>query len=447
MADFWCEQAWVDGRLRTRVRVSTGADGMISAVAADVDHRGTDIVLRGIVFGGFANVHSHAFHRALRGRTHADSQHGGSFWTWRSAMYAVAASLTPDTYFELARAAYAEMVLAGICAVGEFHYLHHDQHGRCYADPNAMSGALRAAAAEAGIRLTLLDTCYLHGGLTADGYVPLTAAQRRFGDGSADAWRERHALLQGDADTVIGAAIHSNRAVSPDEIPAVVAGAGDGPLHVHLSEQPAENDASLASHGRSPTEVLRDGGALGPQTTAVHATHLTATDVALLGGGGVCLCPTTERDLSDGIGPGRALADAGASLSVGSDSHAIVDLLEEVRAVETHERLASQVRGHFRPAEQVDILTRQGYAALGRPGGGALRVGSTADLVAVRTDSVRTTGAAPEQLIMVATAADVTDVVVGGVHQVRGGEHRLGSVSDLLRRSLGRVWADTEEKI
>lgn len=421
MPDFWCEQAWVEGRVRDRVRVTVGHDGMITSVATDVDHASADTLLRGMVFGGFANVHSHAFHRALRGRTHADIQHGGSFWTWRSQMYAVAESLNPDSYFELARAVYAEMVLTGICAVGEFHYLHHDQQGRRYADPNAMGEALRTAALEAGIRLTLLDTCYLHGGLTAEGYQPLGRQQQRFGDGGVESWRERHSLLQADDNTVIGAAIHSIRAVAPDEIPAVVAGAGDGPLHVHLSEQPAENDACRAVHGRTPTEVLRDVGALGPHTVAVHATHLSAGDVQLLGGGGVCLCPTTERDLADGIGPGRALADAGASLSVGSDSHAVVDLLEEVRGVETHERLATRRRGHFRPEEQVDMLTEQGYTALGRPGGGALRVGSTGDLVALTTESIRTAGAAPEQLIMVAGAADVTDVVVGGVHQVRAG--------------------------
>ena len=166
--------------------------------------------LPGVVLPGLANCHSHAFHRALRGRTHG---RGGTFWTWRDAMYAVAARLDPDSYLDLARATYAEMALSGVTAVGEFHYLHHAPGGARYADPNAMGRALIQAAADAGIRLTLLDTCYLAGGLGPDGHTELGPEQLRFGDGDADAWAARVALL-GDAEHVrIGAAIHSVRAV------------------------------------------------------------------------------------------------------------------------------------------------------------------------------------------------------------------------------------------
>ena len=225
--------------------------------------------LPGVVLPGFANAHSHAFHRALRGRTHGG---GGTFWTWREAMYAVAARLDPDSYRALATAAYAEMASAGVTAVAEFHYVHHGPGGVPYAEPHAMRAALRAAAADAGIRLTLLDTCYLAGGFD----TPLEGPQLRFGDRDVHAWAERAA----GAD---GVAVHSVRAVPRDAL-AVVAKAAEGrPLHVHLSEQPAENAACLARHGLTPTGLLAAEGVLGQATTAVHATHLTDADIALLG--------------------------------------------------------------------------------------------------------------------------------------------------------------------
>ena len=237
----------------------------------------------------------------------APTTRGGTFWTWRERMYAVAARLDPDSYLALARAAFAERALAGVTAVGEFHYLHHGPDGRPYADPNAMGHALAQAAAEAGIRLTLLDTCYL----TADvDGRPVEGVQRRFSDGTADAWAERVAALRDGPGLRIGVAAHSVRAVPRAALPVVDEAAGGRPLHVHLSEQPAENAACLAAHGLTPTGLLAAEGLLGPATTAVHATHLTGADIALLGGSRTtaCLCPTTERDLADGLGPARALA-------------------------------------------------------------------------------------------------------------------------------------------
>ena len=276
------------------------ADGRFASVEAGVEpgdaHR-----LPGVVLPGFANAHSHAFHRALRGRTHDD---GGTFWTWRERMYAVAERLDPDSYLALARATYAEMALAGVTSVGEFHYLHHDRDGARYDDPNVMAEALRQAAADAGIRLTLLDTCYLSAGLAGEKLAPV---QRRFSDGTADAWAERVAELKPADGFAVGAAIHSVRAVPREAIPTVVRAAIHRPLHVHLSEQPAENEACLAAYGRTPTQLLDETGALLPETTAVHATHLTETDIRLLTESvvTVCMCPTTERDLADGVGPAR----------------------------------------------------------------------------------------------------------------------------------------------
>ena len=201
-------------------------------------------------------------------------------------MYRAADRLDPDGYRRLAAAVYAEMALAGITSVGEFHYLHHDVGGVAYADPNAMGQALIAGAADAGVRLTLLDTCYLSSGV--DG-APLAAGpQQRFGDGSGDAWAERVEALHrqvgalGGQQVIVGAALHSVRGVPLEHMPAVVEWAeGHGaPLHVHSSEQTAEIDQCLAVHGATPTALLRDAGVLGPRTTAVHATHLTDEDLS-----------------------------------------------------------------------------------------------------------------------------------------------------------------------
>jgi cytosine/adenosine deaminase-related metal-dependent hydrolase len=211
----------------------------------------------------------------------------------------------------------------------------------------------------------------------------------------------------------------------------------DRPLHVHVSEQPAENEACHAAYGCTPTELLAEAGVLSPRTTAVHATHLSIRDIGLLGAAGavVCLCPTTEADLADGIGPARELVDAGCQLCLGSDQHAVIDLLAEARAVEHGERLRTGRRGRFAPADLGTALTSAGHASLGWPG-------THADLVAVRTDSVRTAGCAPEQILLAATAADVHTVVVGGRVVVEDGRHvRLGDVGRRLQEAIGRLWA------
>ncbi|MBW1601886.1 formimidoylglutamate deiminase [Streptomyces sp. JJ66] len=424
-ATYWAEHAWLDGQVAHGVALEVSG-GHLTAV-----HRETPTappgaeVLRGFTLPGLANAHSHAFHRALRGTVQAGT---GTFWTWREAMYRVAERLTPESYYALARAVYAEMALAGITCVGEFHYLHHAPGGARYADPNAMGQALIAAARDAGLRLTLLDTCYLSAGFGE----PPTRPQQRFSDGSADAWAQRASALSGDATTRVGAAIHSVRAVPAAQLATVTQWAAErrAPLHVHLSEQPAENDACRAAHGRTPTGLLADHGVLGPRTVAVHATHLTDADVTVLGesGTGVCMCPTTERDLADGIGPAAHLARAGSPLSLGSDSHAVIDLLEEARALELDERLRTRTRGHWTAAGLLRAATGDGHAALGWPEAGRLEAGAPADFTTVALDSVRTAGPAPalaaETAVYAATAADVRHTVVAGRMVVRDGAHR-----------------------
>jgi formiminoglutamate deiminase len=436
------ERAWLGPERGMAERVLVEVEGdRIAAVTEGVDPPAGATRLAGVTIPGLANGHSHAFHRALRGRTH---RVGGDFWSWRELMYRVAGALDPDAYLEVATAAYAEMALAGICAVGEFHYLHHDPAGRPYADPNRMGEALAEAAGRAGVRLTLIDTCYLRAGL--DGR-PLEGAQVRFGDGDAEAWAERAGALAERPGLRVAAGIHSVRAVDEAAMATVAAWAGarDAPLHLHLSEQRAENEACLAATGRTPAALASSAGVLGPRTTAVHATHLTGDDVALLGATGtaVCLCPTTERDLADGIGPALALAGAGSPLCLGSDSHAVVDLFEEARAVELDERLATGRRGNHRPADLLAAATEAGMAALGWDAG-RLAPGHLADLVTVTLDSVRLAGTRPaeavDHLVFAATAADVTSVVVSGRQIVADGRHLLvGDVPAALDRAIAAL--------
>jgi len=335
-----------------------------------------------------------------------------------------------------------EMALAGITCVGEFHYVHHQPGGIPYADPNVMSAALIEAAAQVGVRLTLLDACYLAGGIGE----PLSSLQQRFGDGDAVRWAARVDELAGADHVRIGAAIHSVRAVPADQLGEVAdwARTRGVPLHFHLSEQRAENDACVGRYGVTPTRLLADSGALGPASVAIHATHLTADDIGLLASSatGACLCPTTERDLADGIGPAGALAAAGVALSVGSDGQSVIDLFEEGRGIELDERLASQVRGTFTAGALLNSITVTGHRSLGWPDAGQLAVGMRADLVAVDLASLRTAGggATAETVVFAATASDVTDVLVDGVVVVKDRHHvRLGETGDDLAAAIDAV--------
>jgi formiminoglutamate deiminase len=437
---FWCELAWTGERVSSGVLVEC-QDDRIANVSPGVHTPPAEATrLDGLVIPGFANAHSHAFQRALRGRAQSER---GTFWTWRERMYALAEVLDPDRYRELGTATFGEMALAGITTVGEFHYLHHDRGGAAYSDPNEVGRALIAAAGAAGIRITLIDACYLNGGI---GVEP-EGVQRRFADADADAWAERVSALSESDGVRVGTAIHSVRAVDPASAASVAAWANDRqrPLHAHVSEQPAENEACLQAYGATPTAVLDDAGALGERFVAVHATHLAGSDFELLGAAGAtcCLCPTTERDLADGIGRARLLADAGAHLALGSDSNAIIDSFEEARAVELDERLAAGERARHSPADLLRAATASGHACLGWRDAGRIERGSHCDLVAVGLDGVRLAGLDRSDpvpaVVFAATAADVTDVIVGGRRVVAGGRHLSIDVPRALRDSIERL--------
>ena len=426
MTTFWCE-AVVGERVERGVRFEVSDAGDILTREPGPPREG-DASL-GTVLPGAGNAHSHAFHRALRGRTDG----AGDFWRWRERMYAAANALEPDTYFALARAVFAEMLVAGYTAVGEFHYLHHRSDGTAY--PHEFELAIVAAAEDAGIRLTLLDTAYLAGGIG----LPLASEQRRFGDGDADGYLARWYSLRERAPS-LGAAIHSVRAVPPHAIERIVAGLPAGvPLHVHVSEQPRENADCLAAYGVTPTRLLADLGALTARTSIVHATHLTDDDLRLLAPVTVVMCPTTEADLGDGIGPARALADAGARIAIGSDQNGVVDPLLELRGLEAHERLASGLRGRFSSPELVRVASAGGYGALGL-GSHSLAVGDPFDAIELSTTSVRTVGSDASQLVLSATASDVERVFVGGALAARGGVLADGrDPADLLAAALGSL--------
>jgi formiminoglutamate deiminase len=306
-----------------------------------------------------------------------------------------------------------------------------------------MGLAMVQAAQRAGIRIALLDVAYLHAAL--DKPEPL-AEQKRFSDGNIDAWLDRvDALGEGGDGWTVGMAPHSVRAVHPRELEEVVANRHGKVVHLHVSEQPAENAACVAATGMTPTQVLDNVGLLGPHMTAVHATHLTDTDIALLGKSHtcVCLCPTTERDLADGVGPAAALRDAGATLSIGTDSNAFIDMFEETRAIETDERLVTGKRGLHAPSSLLASATSVGATSLGW-GTHGIQVGNPADFIALSLDSVRlasfdgANGAA--HIVHSAAPSDVRDVWVGGKQVVANFQHvEIGDVVAGLRNAIAAV--------
>ena len=446
-------------QLATDVLIEVGNGKIVSIEPRAGEVPKAAVRLRGLTIPGLVNTHSHAFQRVLRGWAEPRGAEGATdFWDWRDRMYVIANLLDPDQYRRLAVAVYAEMMLAGITTVGEFHYLHHGPGGGPYDDANAMGSALTEAAHRVGIRMTLLDTCYLQANITGAG---LSAPQLRFGDGDVDRWIERAAdlvsTLRDSPGVQVGVAAHSVRAVSRRDLVAIAGFAAQAklPLHVHLSEQRSENERCLAVTGQTPTALLASSGFFTCQTTAIHATHLTRDDILALGGAGVhiCACPTTERDLGDGIGPYGELADAGATLCVGSDSQVVIDMLEEARGIELHERLASARRGRHSTTGLFAAATSGGARALGHDVG-ELRAGKLADFVTLDVDTPRLAGGDDTdvlaRVVFGATAGDVRHVVVGGDQKVIDGVHvDLGgprAVSRMLEEAIGPLLRDASAR-
>jgi formimidoylglutamate deiminase len=374
--------------------VAVGENGYIHTIASieALKHlTGNDTFehLPGIVLlPGFVNAHSHVFQRLLRGHTQRAFAQKDTFWTWRQAMYAEARRLTPQSLYEIAVQTYREMLAAGYTTVGEFHYVHHQPDGTPYAQPNAMAEAILQAGREVGIRVVMLMTAYAQSGF----YQPPEEAQRRFCDASVDGYLERVETLRA-AGTLVGVAPHSVRAV-PEQWFRSIADYSRRyrlPLHVHADEQRIEVEQCQAAHGCNPIELLERFDTLGPQTTIVHATHATSAEIHLLAQAHstVCVCPTTEGDLGDGIAPYADLRTAGISLAIGSDSNTRLDPLEELRWAEYTARMRYQCRRILIAddlASPGQLLlsygTQAGAHALG-VAAGSIAPGMLADFVAI----------------------------------------------------------------
>ena len=372
---------------------------------------------------GFVNVHSHVFQRALRGHTHRPLSRQDTFWTWRRAMYAEAQRLNPDLLYKSALRTYREMLAAGYTTVGEFHYVHHQPGGTPYADPNAMSEALLQAGQDAGIRVVLLMTAYAQSGFNQ----PPEQEQLRFCDASVEAYLDRVEALR-IAGVPIGVAPHSVRGVPERWFRAIAdySRIHNIPLHVHADEQRGEIEQCQAAYNCTPIELLARFDALGPLTTIVHATHANATEIALLARNGctVCVCPSTEGDLGDGIAPYAELLSSNIPLTIGSDSNTRLDPIEELRWAEYSARMRYQRRRILVPdpiASPGPLLlvygTQYGAKSLGVETG-IIEPGKFADFIAIGLNHPSLMGWNPEDLLDVLFFGASSEVIaatwVGG---------------------------------
>ncbi len=386
------EYAYTPDGLKNNLLVTIGDDGRIHSIspkdAGGPENANTEALPGIALLPGFVNVHSHVFQRALRGHTHRPLSRHDTFWTWRSAMYAEAQRLTPATLYSLAFSTYREMLAAGYTSVGEFHYVHHQPDGQPYDNPNAMSEAILSAGHDAGIRVVLLMTAYVQAGFNQ----PPAPEQLRFCDPSVEVYLERVEALR-SLGASVGVAPHSIRAV-PEVWFRVIADYSHAhgiPLHVHAGEQRAEIEQCMAVYGCAPIELLDRFGTLGPHTTIIHATHANNAEIVLLAEHGctVCVCPTTEGDLGDGIAPYADLLSAHIPLSIGSDSNTRFDPIEELRWAEYTARMRYQRRRVLIADELtspgpllLDYGTRMGAQALGLVTG-QIAPGMLADFVGI----------------------------------------------------------------
>lgn len=382
---------------------------------------------------GLVNAHSHAFQRVIRGRTEYRSQHTtDSFWTWREQMYEAANRLEPEEIYNVSRMAFLEMALTGITAVGEFHYIHHQRDGSPYSDPNLLAREVIRAARDVGIRIALLRVAYARAGFQKEAN-PL---QKRFIEESPETYiKHVEQLLDApelkDGMAWAGVAPHSVRAVPLDYLKTIVAFANERklPVHMHVAEQPAEVSACIEEYGRSPVALLETEGLLSNRFTAVHAIHVTPKAIAAIAHANamVCACPTTERNLGDGIVPVDAYFKAGVPVSLGTDSQIQIDLLEDARELEYHLRLQKMERNVLVTRDLFECATSSGAKSIGF-GGGKLEPGAPADFFTVDLDDPSIAGSSTDDLltniVFSLSRSAVRDVVVAGKRIVEGGRHK-----------------------
>ncbi len=446
----WAPAALLPGGWASDVALEIDAGGTITGATTKASAAGAERTA-GPLVPGLPNLHSHAFQRALAGRTGRANEGGDSFWTWRQAMYAMLDRVDADAFEAITAQAYVEMLKAGYTAVAEFHYVHHDPAGVPYADPAELARRVVAAAAEADIALTLLPVFYAHSGF---GGAPPTAGQRRFVH-TIESFARLLTTLAGDASSrgvVLGVAPHSLRAATPGEIEAVAALAPAGaPIHIHAAEQAREVADCVAWSGARPVDWLLDHAGVDARWCIVHATHVSAEETRRLAASGATagLAPTTEADLGDGTFPARAFLDSGGSFGVGSDSNTVVDPFGELRQLEWSQRLALQSRNVL--AGSAEPVGQALYAQAARGGGralaqatGAIAVGGRADLVVLNGDDPALADLPRDSLLDAAIFGPcrrpVRDVMVGGRWVVRDGRHpREDAVLRRYRAAIAAV--------
>jgi formimidoylglutamate deiminase len=431
-----------DGQLRSGLALAVSAEGTVVGVVKGA-YAGRRLPGR-ILLPGLVNGHSHAFQRAIRGATQFVSAEAGQddFWSWRELMYQAAGALGPDELYAVSRQAFLEMALAGVTCVGEFHYLHHAPDGRPYANPNELALQVIRAARDVGLRIALLRVGYARAGHG----TPPNPRQRRFIDPEVETFlRAVESLeqeLRGDAAVSVGLAPHSVRAVPLPWLEAIRE-VRSRPLHMHVAEQPAEVTACLEEHGARPVQLLDRVGLLSERFTAVHGIHLDPDELSLLGRAGatVCACPSTERDLGDGTVRADALLEAGVGVSLGSDSQAQIDLLDEARQLEGHLRLIALRRAVLDPGggdpsglarRLLGLATQAGGRSLQLPVG-TLSPGAPADFFTVDLRHASILGAPEDRLLAAvvfgAEKAAIREVAVQGRLIVEEGQHLLQQVS------------------
>jgi formimidoylglutamate deiminase len=427
---------YLDGRFESGRAIVCDDAGNIVRIAASEEVPDATRLSGRALLPGMVNAHSHAFQRVIRGRTEHRSEHStDSFWTWREQMYAAANRLEPEEIYDVSRMAFLEMALTGITAVGEFHYIHHQRDGSPYSDPNLLEREVIRAARDVGIRIALLRVAYARAGYQTEPN-PL---QIRFIEQTPDVYLKHLEQLLGapelsDGTAWVGVAPHSVRAVPLDYLKTIVTFANERalPVHMHVAEQPAEVSACIEEYGRSPVALLETEGLLSKRFTAVHAIHVTPKAIASLARAGafVCACPTTERNLGDGVVPVDAYLDAGVRISLGSDSQIQIDLLEDARELEYHLRLQKMQRNVLSPElarKLFDCATINGAVSIGLQGGGKIEVGSPTDFFTVDLEDLSIAGADPDSLltniVFSLSRTAVRDVVVGGKQIISHGLH------------------------
>lgn len=455
MPQLFAKRALLPGGWTENVRVSIGEDGRMATVEEDAKQGGADVGLGNrILLPAQCNLHSHAFQRAMAGMTEHRTAGRDSFWTWRDLMYRFVERLTPGQIEAIAALVYMEMLEAGYGAVGEFHYIHHQENGEPYRQLSETTQRVFAAARETGIGLTHLPVLYSCGGA---GGQPLLPGQARFGNDAERFSRlvEEARSLAGrhlDGDARVGIAPHSLRATTPAHLKSTSGIFGNGPVHIHIAEQPAEVHEVEAWLGERPVAWLLHNIDVSDNWCLVHATHMTDRETRELARSGAVagLCPITESNLGDGVFNGTGFLEAGGGFGVGSDSNVRIALAEELRVLEYSQRLRDKARNLLLVGDgSVGAFLyrhalRGGAQALGRESG-AIQAGLFADLVAVDGGHLAFHGLAGDRLldawIFAADDRVVTDVWSAGRHCVEAGRHvDRDRIVERYRRETGRLF-------